>query len=43
MSDGHQVGPDVDLDAGDVRDRQGRRVTSEIAREVLERYLRGAG
>ena len=40
MKDGHEVGPDVDLDVEDVRDRQGRRVTTEYAESAVEEALR---
>jgi hypothetical protein len=40
MKDGHEVGPDVDLDAEDVRDRQGRRVTEEYSEQAAEEALR---
>jgi hypothetical protein len=39
MKDSHEVGPDVDLDAEDVRDRQGRRVTTEYAEQAAEEAL----
>lgn len=43
----YRVGPDVDLDATVVRDRQGQRITEaraqEIAEEVLERVGRRRG
>lgn len=40
MKDSHEVGPDVDLDAEDVRDRQGRRVTEEYAEQAAAEALR---
>jgi hypothetical protein len=40
MKKNHDVGPDVDLDAEDVRDRQGRRVTKEYAESAAEEALR---
>ena len=40
MTSEHTVGPDVDLDAEDVRDRQGRRVTEEYAVSAAEEALR---
>lgn len=36
MSERHQVGPDVDLDTEDIRDRQGRRITAEYAERAAE-------
>ncbi|HEY2764136.1 MAG TPA: ribbon-helix-helix domain-containing protein [Pseudonocardiaceae bacterium] len=39
MSHRHEVGPDVDLDAEDIRDRQGRRITSEYAERAAEEAL----
>ena len=42
MSQRHQVGPDVDLDAEDVRDRQGRRITTEYAERASEEALQVA-
>lgn len=39
MSQRHQVGSDVDLDAEDVRDRQDRRVTTEYALHAAEEAL----
>jgi len=36
------VGPDVDLDAEDVRDRQGRRITTEYAERAAEEALQVA-
>jgi len=39
MSERHQVRPDVDLDAEDVRDRQGRRITAEYAALAAEEAL----
>jgi hypothetical protein len=39
MSQRHQVESDVDLDAEDVRDRQGRRVTTEYAERAAEEAL----
>jgi hypothetical protein len=33
------VGPDVDLDAEEVRDRQGRRITPEYAQRAAEEAL----
>ena len=43
MSQRHQVGPDVDLDAEDVRDRQGRRITTEYAERASEEAYRSRG
>ncbi len=40
MTDRHKVGPDVDLGVEDVRDRQGRRVTTEYAERAAEEALR---
>ena len=40
MKGRHEVGPDVDLDAEQVRDRQGRRVTEEYAERAAEEALR---
>lgn len=40
MKDGHEVGPDVDLDVEDVRDRRGRRVTPAYAERAAEEALR---
>lgn len=40
MNDRHRLGPDVDLQAEDVRDRQGRRVTEEYAERAAEEALR---
>ncbi|MDN5860896.1 MAG: ribbon-helix-helix protein, CopG family [Pseudonocardia sp.] len=40
MKGRHEVGSDVDLDAEDVRDRQGRRVTDEYAERAAEEALR---
>lgn len=39
MSDRHSVGPDVDLAAEDVRDRQDRRITDEYAEAAAEEAL----
>jgi predicted HicB family RNase H-like nuclease len=39
MSQRHQVRPDVDLDAEDIRDRQGRRITTEYAERAAEEAL----
>ncbi|ALE82812.1 ribbon-helix-helix protein, CopG family [Pseudonocardia sp. HH130629-09] len=39
MKDHHEVAPDVDLDAEDVRDRQGRRVTNKYAERAAEEAL----
>ncbi|MGH3766298.1 MAG: ribbon-helix-helix protein, CopG family [Pseudonocardiaceae bacterium] len=40
MSKHHQVRPDVDLDIEDVRDRQGRRITTDYAERAAEEALR---
>jgi hypothetical protein len=40
MKDKHEVGPDVDLEAEEVRDRQGRRVTEEYAERAAVEALR---
>lgn len=40
MKGKHEVGPDVDLDAEQVLDRQGRRVTEEYAERAAEEALR---
>ncbi|TCK25220.1 ribbon-helix-helix protein, CopG family [Pseudonocardia endophytica] len=40
MSEGHEVGPDVDLDTEEVRDRQGRRVTEAYAEQAAAEALR---
>ena len=40
MKGEHEVGPDVDLDAEGVHDRQGRRVTAEYAERAAEEALR---
>ncbi len=37
---GHEIGPDVDLDVEDVRDRQGRRVTAAYAEQAAAEALR---
>lgn len=42
MNHRHQVEPDVDLDAEDVRDRQGRRITTEYAERAAEEALQFA-
>jgi hypothetical protein len=34
------VGPEVDLDTEEIRDRQGRRVTAEYAERAAEEALR---
>lgn len=40
MTEHHQVvGPDVDLDVEEIRDRQGRRVTTEYAERAAEEAL----
>lgn len=39
MKGEHEVGPDVDLDAEDVRDRHGRRVTAEYAEQAAVEAL----
>jgi predicted HicB family RNase H-like nuclease len=39
MSRSHQVGPDADLDAEDIRDRQGRRITTEYAERAAEEAM----
>ena len=39
MKGKHEVGPDVDLDAEQVRDRQGRRVTEDYAERAAEEAL----
>lgn len=36
----HEIGPDVDLDVEDVRDRQGRRVTAAYAEQAAAEALR---
>ena len=36
----HSVGPDVDLDTEDVRDRQGRRVSDDYAARAAEEALK---
>jgi hypothetical protein len=40
MQDKHEVGPDVDLEAEEIRDRQGRRVTGEYADRAATDALR---
>lgn len=40
MNHRHRVGPEVDLDVEDVRDRQGRRITTEYAEHAAEEALR---
>jgi hypothetical protein len=40
MNDEHAVGPDVDLEAEEIRDRQGRRVTDEYAERAAAEALR---
>lgn len=40
MSHRHEVGADVDLDAEELRDRQGRRITIEYAERAAEEALR---
>jgi hypothetical protein len=40
MNDEHAVGPDVDLQAEEIRDRQGRRVTDEYAERAAAEALR---
>ncbi|MPZ67378.1 MAG: ribbon-helix-helix protein, CopG family [Pseudonocardiaceae bacterium] len=42
MNHRHQVGPDVDLEAEDVRDRQGRRITTEYAGGAADEALQFA-
>lgn len=39
MAERHRVEPDVDLDAEDVRDRRGRRVTDAYAEQAAEEAL----
>lgn len=39
MTDHRRIGPDVDLAAEDVRDRQGRRITEEYAQHAAEEAL----
>ena len=36
----HEIGPDVDLDVDEVRDRQGRRVTTAYAEQAAAEALR---
>jgi predicted HicB family RNase H-like nuclease len=38
-----RVGPDVDLDAEDVRLADGTRLTNEVADEIVEQVRRGSG
>ena len=40
MNDEHAVGPDVDLEAEEVHDRPGRRVTEEYAERAAAEALR---
>jgi len=40
MKDRHKVGPDVDPEAEEVHDRQGRRVTEEYAERAAAEALR---
>jgi predicted HicB family RNase H-like nuclease len=39
MTDRHRLGPDVDLEQEDVRDRQGRRITEEYVERAAEEAL----
>lgn len=37
---GRRIGPDVDLDVEDIRDRQGRRITEEYPQRAAEEAVR---
>jgi predicted HicB family RNase H-like nuclease len=38
-----RIGPDVDLDAEDIRLADGTRLTNEVADEIVEQVRRGSG